>query len=60
MTGLFRILFFIFLGYLLVKTFKFLMSVFKVVSRKKEDDRVYDTAAHKSKIDKKDVIDAQF
>jgi hypothetical protein len=57
---LIRIILFVFLGYILVKTFKFLKSLFTIMNRKKEDDKIYDTSAQKSKIDKKDVIDAQF
>jgi hypothetical protein len=55
-----RIILFVFLGYILVKTFKFLKSLYTIMNSKKEEDKIYDTSAQKSKIDKKDVIDAQF
>lgn len=60
MTGLFRILLFILLGYILVKTFRFIISVFTSVHSKREDDRVKETTAKGSKINKKDVIEAEF
>lgn len=59
MVGLFRFLFFIFLGYLIVKAFKFLRTIFKGVSTN-EKQKVYDSSSKKTKIDKKDVIDAKF
>jgi len=60
MTGLLRILFFILIGYLLVKTVKFIKSVLKSVKTQREEERVRETSRSKSKIDKKDVIEAQF
>lgn len=56
---IFRIIFFVFLGYILVKTFRYLTSIFKAVNPKSEGERVYE-ADNKVKIDEKDVIEAQF
>ena len=60
MPGLFRIILFFLLGYIIVKSFKFFKSIFASINSKKQEDRVYESSHQKSKIDKKDVIDAQF
>ena len=60
MTGIFRILFFILLGYILIKSFKLIKSIFTSVNSRDEGKKVYETKRHGSKIDRKDVIDAQF
>ena len=60
MTGIFRIIFFIFIGYILVKSFRFLLVIFKSVTAKPEGEKIYETKKANTKIDKKDIIDAQF
>lgn len=60
MPGLFRIILFFLLGYIIVKSFKFFKAIFASVKAQKQEDRVYESSNPKSKIDKKDVIDAQF
>ena len=60
MTGIFRILFFILLGYILIKSFKLIKSLFTSVNSRDEEKKVYETKRQGSKIDRKDVIDAQF
>ncbi len=60
MTGLFRILLFIFFGYVLMKTFRYIFSIFSSVSAKREEQQVYQTRSSSSKIDKKDIVDAKF
>lgn len=60
MTGFFRILFFIFVGYILVKGFRFLVTIFTSVRAKPEEEKVHEAKRAKTKIDKKDIIDAQF
>jgi hypothetical protein len=57
---LFRILFFAFLGYIVIKSVRFLINIFTAVKSGKSEEKVYGTSKPKSKIDKKDVIDAQF
>jgi sortase (surface protein transpeptidase) len=60
MTGILRILIFILFGYIIIKSIKYFVSIFTAVKESKEEKKVYETARSKSKIDKKDVIDAQF
>ena len=55
-----KIIFAIIVGYIIVKSYKFFKSLYTIVSSKKEDERVHNTSGSNSKIDKKDVIDAQF
>ena len=57
---LFRLLLFALLGYILVKSIRFLINIFKAVKAGKKEEKVYTTSNTKSKIDKKDVIDAEF
>ena len=59
MTGFFRILLFILIGYIIVKSFKFFKSIFNSISAKNEENKVHNSQS-KVKIDRKDVIDAQF
>jgi hypothetical protein len=57
---LFRLLLFALLGYILVKSIRFLINIFTAVKAGKKEEKVYTTSNTKSKIDKKDVIDAEF
>ena len=57
---IFRIIFFILLGYIFIKVFRFVVSIFTSVKAHKQEDRVRETTYSKSKIDKKDVIEAKF
>lgn len=57
---LFRLLLFVLLGYIIVKSVRFLINIFTAVKAGKEGEKVYTTSKTKSKIDKKDVIDAEF
>ncbi len=57
---LFRLLLFALLGYILVKSVRFLINIFTAVKAGKKEEKVYTTSNTKSKIDKKDVIDAEF
>lgn len=57
---LFRILLFAILGYILVKSVRFLINIFTAIKSVKQDEKVYTTSKTKTKIDKKDVIDAEF
>lgn len=58
--GIFRIIFFIFIGYILVKAFRFLFLIYKSVTAKPDEEMIYEAKRAKTKIDKKDIIDAQF
>ncbi|MCB0752583.1 MAG: hypothetical protein KDC52_14020 [Ignavibacteriae bacterium] len=58
--GFFRLIFFIILGYIIIKTFKFIINMFTGISEAKKEQQVYETKNARSKIDKKDVIDAKF
>ena len=60
MTGFFRIIFFIFVGYILVKAFRFIVTIFTSVKGKPNEEKIYETKRAETKIDKKDIIDAQF
>ena len=60
MTGVLRILVFILFGYIIYKAVKFVFSVFTSVSSSKAEEKVKQGAENNSKIDKKDVIEAQF
>ncbi len=57
---LFRLLLFALLGYIIVKSVKFLINIYMAVKAGKTEEKVYGTSNTKTKIDKKDVIDAQF
>lgn len=57
---MFKIIFFVFAGYLIFKAIKFFKIIFAVKKSAESSQRVYDAPVRKSKIDKKDVIDAQF
>ena len=57
---LFRLILFALLGYILVKSVRFLINIFTAVKAGKAEEKVYTTSKTKSKIDKKDVIDAEF
>lgn len=58
--GIFRIIFFIFIGYILVKAFRFLFLIYKSVTSKPEEEKIYEAKRADTKINKKDIIDAQF
>ena len=60
MTGLLRILVFILFGYILIKTVKFVISVFKSIKDERAEEKIKKAANPASKIDKKDIIEAQF
>jgi len=60
MPGLFRIILFFLLGYIIIKSFRFFKSIFASINSRKQEERVYETSHQKTKINKKDVIDAQF
>lgn len=55
-----KFIFLVFAGYLIFKAIKFFKIIFAVKKSAESSQRVYDTSNRKSKIDKKDVIDAQF
>ena len=57
---MFKFIFFVFAGYLIFKAIKFFKIIFAVKKSAESSQRVYDAPVRKSKIDKKDVIDAQF
>ena len=54
MTGLLRILVFILFGYILIKTVKFVLSVFKSIKEERVEAKIKKAADPKSKIEKKD------
>ncbi|MCB9247506.1 MAG: hypothetical protein H6613_02690 [Ignavibacteriales bacterium] len=51
--GFFRLIFFIILGYIIIKTFKFIINMFTGISEAKKEQQVYETKNARSKIDKK-------
>jgi len=55
-----RILVFVLFGYILFKTLKFVLSVFKSINHQRAEEKVRQASDSKSKIDKEDIIDAQF
>ena len=55
-----KVIYVIIIGYILFKAYKFLKSIFTSISAQKEAEKVHGTSNKKTKIDKKDVIDAQF
>ncbi len=58
--GIFRFIFFVLLGYIIIKSFRFLMKIFFKGVSTSEKQKVYEPSHSKNKIDKKDVIDAKF
>ena len=55
-----RILVFVLFGFILFKTIKFVISVFKSVNHHRAEEKVRQGSESKSTIDKKDIIEAQF
>lgn len=56
----FKFILYAILGYIIIKSVRFLINIFTAVKSGKSEEKVYGTSKTKSKIDKKDVIDAQF
>ena len=55
-----KLILYIIFGYLFYKISKFVMKMFNQVKPHKEEPKVHQTKGSKTKIDKKDVIDAKF
>ncbi|MBK7106212.1 MAG: hypothetical protein IPH62_13095 [Ignavibacteriae bacterium] len=60
MTGLFRLLFYILIGYIFYKSYKVIVNMFRNSSRKSSDENIFERENVKSRINKKDAVDAQF
>ncbi len=60
MTGLFRLLFHILIGYIFYKSYKVIVKMFRNSANTNSDSRIYDNEKVKNKINKNDVVDAQF
>jgi hypothetical protein len=57
---LFKFILYAILGYIIIKSLRYLINIFTAVKAGKKEEKVYTTSNTKSKIDKKDVIDAEF
>ena len=60
MPGLFRLILYFLIGYIIYKGYKILLQYLSSLSGNKSDQRVYGTENHKNKINKDDIIEAQF
>ena len=59
MPGLFRLIFYFLIGYLIYKGYKILLH-FLSGSGSKTDQKVYTTEKNRKKINREDIIEAQF
>ncbi|MBK8945933.1 MAG: hypothetical protein IPM32_11770 [Ignavibacteriae bacterium] len=60
MTGIFRLLFYILIGYIFYKSYKVIVNMFRNSSNRNSETNIFDKENVKSKINKKEVIDAEF
>ncbi len=60
MTGLFRLIFYILIGYIFYKSYKAIVNILRNSTNKKSDSKIYENGKIRNKIDKNDVVDAQF
>ena len=60
MAGLVKLIFYIIIGYIFYKSYKVIVNSFKNSSNKNTRDDIFERENVRSKINKKEVIDAEF
>ena len=60
MPGLFRLILYILIGYIIYKGYKILLHYLSGSSGSRPEQKVHGTENHKNKINKDDIIEAQF
>ena len=55
-----KLIYYMIVGYLLVKAYKYFKALFIGVKKSNEDPKVHQTKKSESKISEKDIIDAKF